>query len=95
LSGRTPTPTEAADFATLARADLDHDTTAALAGLRVPALVLGGEIDPFFPADALAATAAAIPGAQLRVFEGSGHGVPKQRAGEVQRAVAAFLDDER
>lgn len=95
LTGRTPTSTEAADFATTARADLDHDTTAELAGLRMPALVLGGSVDPFFPTESLTATAAAIPGAELRVFEGSGHGVPKQRAGEMQRAVAAFLDADR
>jgi pimeloyl-ACP methyl ester carboxylesterase len=91
LTGRTPTATEAADFTTTVRAVLDHDTSAALTGLRVPALVLGGELDPFFPAAALAATAAAVPQAQLHVVEGCGHGVPKQRAGEVQRVVAGFL----
>src|SRR3954469_8382585 len=53
LTGRAPTATEAADFVTLTSAVLAHDTTAALTTLRMPVLVLGGSVDPFFPADAL------------------------------------------
>ncbi len=74
---------------------LAHDTTADLADLRMPALVVGGALDPFFPGAALEATAAAIPDAALRVFPRSGHGVPKQRSAAVQDAVAAFLGSPR
>jgi pimeloyl-ACP methyl ester carboxylesterase len=95
LSGAAPTATEAADFVTLTSAVLAHDTTAALAGLRMPALVLGGSVDPFFPAAALEATAAAIPDAELRILPGGGHGVPKQRSAVVQEAVATFLGADR
>ena len=57
----------------------------------MPALVVGGALDPFFPEAALRATADAIPAARLIVFPRNGHGVPKHRAGAVQDAVAAFL----
>ncbi len=95
LTGRAPTDAEAADFVATTSAVLAHDTTADLADLRMPALVVGGALDPFFPAAALEATAAAIPDAALRVFPRSGHGVPKQRSAAVQDAVAAFLGSPR
>jgi pimeloyl-ACP methyl ester carboxylesterase len=92
LSGRAPTDRESADFVTTVRAVLDHDTGRQLPALGTPTLVLGGARDPFFPAAALEATAAAIPGARLRVFPRNGHGVPKHRAGAMQEAVASFLE---
>jgi pimeloyl-ACP methyl ester carboxylesterase len=93
-SGTAPTAGEAADFATTVAAVLDHDTGPLLGGSATPTLVLGGARDPFFPADTLAATAAAIP-AELRVFPGSGHGVPKHRSHAMQEAVDAFLGTPR
>ncbi len=49
---------------------------AALGSLRVPALVLHGERDPLVPLACGQATAAAIPGARLRVLPGMGHELP-------------------
>jgi pimeloyl-ACP methyl ester carboxylesterase len=95
LTGSAPSDTEAADFLVTTSAVLAHDTSATLSGLRMPALVVGGAVDPFFPAEALEATAAAIPDAELRIFPGSGHGVPKQRSGPMQEAVATFLGADR
>jgi pimeloyl-ACP methyl ester carboxylesterase len=91
LGGRPPTEVEANDFTTTVRAVLAHDTRRALAALRVPTLVVGGALDPFFPEASLCETAQAIPGAALTILPGGGHGVPKQRAGAVQEAVARFL----
>jgi pimeloyl-ACP methyl ester carboxylesterase len=90
-SGRAPTERQAAAFTTTVAADLAHDTRSRLGTLRAPTLVLGGALDPFFPADVLRETAAALPDAVLRIFPHHGHGVPKHRAGEVQSAVAGFL----
>ena len=92
LAGRRPTDGELADFTTTVWAVLAHDARAALRGLRVPTLVVGGGRDPFFPEALLRETAAAIPGSRLTVFAKSGHGVPKQRASAVQGLVANFLD---
>jgi pimeloyl-ACP methyl ester carboxylesterase len=90
LAGGAPSAREAADFRATVDAVLAHDTRALLGCVTVPTLVLGGAADPFFPEPALRETAAALPDATLRVLPG-GHGLPKQRAGQVQREVAAFL----
>jgi pimeloyl-ACP methyl ester carboxylesterase len=90
-TGRTPTEQEAADFVTTVSADLAHDTRDALRGLRVPALVLGGARDPFFPGPVLQETAAAIPTSVLRVFPDRGHGVPKHCARRMQEQIVGFF----
>jgi len=72
------------------------DRTARLRSLRVPALVLHGDDDRMCHVSGGRATAAAIPGAELVIFEGMGHSLPQQLwpkiadliAGLVQRAEA-------
>jgi pimeloyl-ACP methyl ester carboxylesterase len=91
LTGRAPTAQEAADFATVVAAVLAHDTRGALAALAVPALVLGGADDPFFPEAVLRATAAAAPDARLGLFAGCGHGLPKQRTRGMQDELLRFF----
>ena len=48
----------------------------ALAELRVPALVIHGDLDPLVPLAAGVATARSIPGAKLQVVKGMGHALP-------------------
>ena len=72
------------------------DRTARLRSLRVPALVLHGDDDRMCHVSGGRATAAAIPGAELVIFEGMGHSLSQQLwpkiadliAGLVQRAEA-------
>jgi pimeloyl-ACP methyl ester carboxylesterase len=52
------------------------DRRAALAGVRVPTLVIHGEDDPFILPAGGRATAAAIPGARLVTHPGMGHNLP-------------------
>lgn len=54
----------------------DGDRTARLGRLKVPAVVLHGADDPLVPPAGGKATAAAIPGAELRLIPGMGHDVP-------------------
>ncbi len=54
----------------------DGDRTPALGGLRLPVVVLHGADDPLLPKAGGEATAAAIPGAELRVIPGMGHDLP-------------------
>jgi pimeloyl-ACP methyl ester carboxylesterase len=54
----------------------DGDRTAALAGLKVPVVVLHGADDPLLTKVGGEATAAAIPGAELRIIPGMGHDLP-------------------
>ncbi|HYP43573.1 MAG TPA: alpha/beta hydrolase [Propionibacteriaceae bacterium] len=89
-SRREPDPRDVADFEATVRADLQHDTTAALPEMAVPTLILGGKDDPFFPESVLRATAAAIPLAHLEIHAG-GHGVPKHHSRWLQDHVTAFL----
>lgn len=49
----------------------------ALAGVKVPALVIHGADDPLVPITGGRETADAIPGAELMVIEGMGHDMPK------------------
>lgn len=91
LHGRAPSETEQADFLATVDAVIDHDTGAALAGLATPTLLIGGAEDPFFPAPALRETAAAAPQMALRVYERTGHGLPKRHARRLTEDVFSFL----
>jgi pimeloyl-ACP methyl ester carboxylesterase len=52
------------------------DRTEALHQVRVPTLVLHGALDPLIDVSGGRATAAAVPGAELVVLPGVGHGLP-------------------
>jgi pimeloyl-ACP methyl ester carboxylesterase len=54
----------------------DGDRTAALKSLKLPVVVLHGEDDPLLMKVGGEATAAAIPGAELRIIPGMGHDLP-------------------
>jgi pimeloyl-ACP methyl ester carboxylesterase len=88
-------PSNPSDFLTTLEADLSHDTTGQLGCISAPTLVVGGNEDPFFSKDLLRETADKIPDATLRVYEGVGHGVPKERKRRYEEDVLAFLGDHR
>ncbi len=67
------------------------DRTAALARLRTPTLVIHGDADPLIDVSGGAATAAAIPGATLRVFPGMGHDLPARHRPAIEDAIAGHL----
>jgi pimeloyl-ACP methyl ester carboxylesterase len=56
--------------------EADGDRTQALGGLKIPVVVLHGADDPLLMKIGGEATAAAIPGAELRVIPGMGHDLP-------------------
>ena len=87
------TPGDPSDFLTTLQADLDHDTTGRLNEISTPTLIIGGTEDPFFFESLLRETAEKIPGATLRLYEGVGHGVPKERKRQYENDTLAFLDD--
>jgi pimeloyl-ACP methyl ester carboxylesterase len=65
------------------------DRTAALRRLRLPATVLHGGSDPLIRPVAGRATARAIAGSRLRVFEGMGHDLPPELWPEFVDEIAA------
>ena len=64
------------------------DRTPALRGLQVPALVVHGMLDPLVRPSGGLATARAIPGSQLLMFNDMGHDLPRSRWNEIARAIA-------
>jgi pimeloyl-ACP methyl ester carboxylesterase len=87
------TPSDPSDFLTTLEADLGHDTTGRLAEISAPTLIVGGTEDPFFSEGLLRETAGGVPDATLRVYEGVGHGVPKERKRQYESDVLAFLNE--
>jgi pimeloyl-ACP methyl ester carboxylesterase len=85
-------PSDPSDFLTTLEADLGHDTTDQLPEISAPTLIVGGSEDPFYSEGILRETAAGIPDATLRLYEGVGHGVPKERKRQYERDVLAFLE---
>ena len=65
------------------------DRTPALRRLDLPATVLHGAADPLMRPVAGRATARAIPGARLRIFEGMGHDLPRELWPEFVEEIAA------
>ena len=86
-------PSDPSDFLTTLEADLHHDTTERLGEISAPTLILGGSEDPFFSESLLRETAERIPDATLRVYEGVGHGVPKERKRRYENDALSFLDE--
>jgi pimeloyl-ACP methyl ester carboxylesterase len=79
------------DFIVTMEADLAHDATALLPTLRMPTLVLAGDLDPFFSTALLEETAELIPNVQLQVYTGAGHGLTKTHKRRFEDDVLAFL----
>jgi pimeloyl-ACP methyl ester carboxylesterase len=67
----------------------DGDRTAELRGLKIPVVVLHGADDPLLMKVGGEATAAAIPGADLRIIPGMGHDLPPGLYDIVAQAITA------
>ena len=66
-----------------------EDRTPALAGIRMPTLVVHGDADPLIQPDGGRATAAAVPGAELLIVPGMGHDLPEEAWPLLAGAIAA------
>ena len=71
------------------------DRTAALRSIAVPTLVLHGADDPLIGVSGGRATADAVPGAELAVFEGMGHDLPRALWGELTRRISEHVHPRR
>ncbi len=83
-------PTSPDSFLRQARAIADFDTYDRLRGIRIPTLVLHGRQDILIPPENASVLAEAIPGATLRIFEGSAHGLAEDMEKAIG-AITAFL----
>jgi pimeloyl-ACP methyl ester carboxylesterase len=62
-----------------------------LSNIRCPTLVLGGVLDPITPVADSEDIAAAIPQAEVRIVEGAGHGVFRDKPEEALALIREFL----
>ncbi|MFQ5697240.1 MAG: alpha/beta fold hydrolase [Myxococcota bacterium] len=67
----------------------------ALRRLRVPALVIHGDVDPLVPVEAGRDTHAAIPDSRLLILEGMGHALPPEVWDRVTDAIAGLTSKAR
>ena len=70
---------------------LRPDAAPGLQEVRVPALVIAGELDQLMPRPAMEALAAAIPSARFEVVAGAGHYAFLERPAAVEALVTRFL----
>lgn len=87
------TPDDPSDFIASVRACLDHDAFDRLGAIRVPALVVGGDVDPLFPPEEQRATAEALPRGRLHLIPETAHGAYLVRPREFDDALLRFLDE--
>lgn len=74
-----------------AKACMDYDVRAFLPGLRIPVLLLVGEMDRLTSLEANRRTAGSLEDARLVSFPGAGHCALFERRDEVNRELLAFL----
>lgn len=76
-------------------AELYGEYPCILRSTAVPAAVLWGTRDPFFPVSQARRTAGLIAGAELVLFDGAGHFLPERRPDEVADAIRAVIQRSR
>jgi pimeloyl-ACP methyl ester carboxylesterase len=76
----------------LAAVAASSDRTVALKSVSVPTLVVHGADDPLVNVSGGRATAQAIPGAELVVYSGMGHNLPRELWGEIARRIGELVD---
>jgi pimeloyl-ACP methyl ester carboxylesterase len=77
-------------FLTQAQACIDHDAYPELSMIQVPTLVIGGEDDQVVGSGQSEVLAESIPGAELAIYPGLGHGAFEEEKG-VNRKMLEFL----
>lgn len=70
---------------------MEHNTKDRMGNITTPTLVLAGKEDILVPVRMSEELAAGIPGAELVVLEGAGHGALSEAADKFNLAVLEFL----
>jgi pimeloyl-ACP methyl ester carboxylesterase len=87
----TPYPQPAEAFARQAEAGATHDVRDRLGELSMPVHVIGAERDLMIPVWKSHELASLIPGAELTVLEGAGHGATWEHSDAFNKAVTEYL----
>lgn len=86
-----PRPADPRDVVGSLSAILEYDGCEDLGTVEAPTLVVGGDRDPYFPADVMRETAAAVPTAELSLIDGGRHAAFHECKCTFDRRVARFL----
>jgi pimeloyl-ACP methyl ester carboxylesterase len=78
-------------FLRMLRAAGEHSAEDLLPQVRVPVLVVAGELDSFTPPQVSRAMSELIPGAELALCAGASHLLPLERQDEIKRLVLDFV----
>jgi pimeloyl-ACP methyl ester carboxylesterase len=70
-----------------------YDCCNRLSEIRVPTLIMGGDLDRLNPVQRLTELSQRINGSQLQIFPGLGHGFIVETREEVQSRILAFLNE--
>lgn len=81
------------DFAVLLDALLAHDGRPILPMVTCPTLIIGGELDVFYPPAMLHEMVKLIPDARVSIYPGVGHGLVELRKKQFEKDVLGFLAD--
>lgn len=79
-------------YAQVARAVSDYHYTDELKSVQIPTLVMVGSVDPQTPPGGSVIISRSIPGAELHILDGYGHGLPREAPEKVVALVTEFLD---
>ncbi len=79
------------DFLVEVRADREMDFKDRLPDIRAPTLILSGAEDLAYAVEDVRETAAGIPNAELKIYEGYGHELSQTNAKELLKDVLEFL----
>ena len=84
-------PIDEASYTRQMQAANDHDTYERLPEINRPTLVITGEDDRLIPAENSRILASRIPGAELVILEGAGHGFHSQKNEETCKIITDFM----
>jgi pimeloyl-ACP methyl ester carboxylesterase len=84
---------DARDFLVTLDALLAHDAQTLLSHIQAPVLIVGGADDMFYPPEMLREMGEQIPGSQVLIYQGVGHGLLEFRKRDFERDVMRFLQE--
>jgi pimeloyl-ACP methyl ester carboxylesterase len=70
---------------------MSYDCCDRLSNIKTPTLVMGGDADQINPVERLRELADRIPGAELEIYPGLGHGFIVEAREEVVKRIRVFL----